>query len=127
MKTERIEDDPRAEAAYELTGREPTAEEAFLLEQAYKNPVDSIERIEETAKFMVTVVTAISGLLAAAYKMAEGEKAAGQKLWWLPFLFWMGAIVCWVVVLFPTTYGIGKQDPVSIKAALRKALGWKYT
>lgn len=126
MKTERIEQDAPAETAKEAPSRKPTPEEAFFLEQAYKNPVDSIERIEETAKFMVTVLVAVSGLLAAACKMAEGENAASQRLWWLPFVIWVAACFCWVIVLFPTAYGIGKQDPASIKAAYRKMLGWKY-
>ncbi len=126
MKTEPIRPGQEGVAEEERLGRVPTAEELYWLEREYKNPVESIGRIEETAKFLVTVVTGVSGLFAAAWKLAEGEKAQGEGLWWLPFVLWVFSMISLVIVFFPGFYSVKKQVPESVKAAYRAVLWWKF-
>ena len=55
-------ENPNEEYEEELTSRSLTAEEKYYYERSYKEPIESIARIEETAKFLTGVAATMSGL-----------------------------------------------------------------
>ena len=116
----------REEPIEAIGSRKPTDEEQFYIEYAYKEPVDSIARIEEAAKFLVGATATASGLLAAAVKIAQGSKPLAGGLWWLPFLCWAASIVAFILVLLPQPYPVGRNEPAAWKAALQTARWRKY-
>ena len=110
----------------DLPGIPPTEEEKYWLEREWKDPDESIARIEETAKFLVGAVTAVSGLFAAAWKLTMGEKPPADRLWIAPFVVWALSVAVLLLVLFPTRYPTVKRAPESIRQAVEKARDWKY-
>ncbi|MDP8207243.1 MAG: hypothetical protein P9L92_11310 [Candidatus Electryonea clarkiae] len=113
------------EIAY-FIGEEPTPEELFFYEQSYKEPVESISRIEETAKFLVGAVTTVTGLFLAALKLSHGKETVTGLTWYLPFLLWSVSIILLLLVLIPREYKYGKSIPAAYRDALIKARNWKY-
>lgn len=116
----------REEPIEAIPSRKPTDEEQYYIEYAYKEPVESIVRIEEVAKFLLGATATASGLLAAAVKISHSTKPLSDGLWWLPFLCWAASIVAFIFVLFPQPYPTGHNEPAAWKAALDKARWRKY-
>ncbi len=110
----------------EVQGRAPTAAERYYLEQGYKEPVASIARIEEVAKFLVGATATTSGLFAAAHKLALGDATAQGLIWLLPFLAWSAGILCQLLVIFPWRYRAGRAEPASWRRAFLRARVVKY-
>ncbi|MEE8291789.1 MAG: hypothetical protein V3R80_09925 [Candidatus Tectomicrobia bacterium] len=110
----------------ELPARRLSEEEQYYFEHAYKEPVESISRIEEVAKFLVGATATTSGLFLAAVKISHGKEAIPGWEWLLPFLCWGGSICALVGVLFPQPYATGANEPASWKAAFRRARRVKY-
>lgn len=110
-----------------LPSRKLTDEERHYLEYAVKEPVDSLTRLDEVAKFLLGASATTSGLFVAAYKFALGPNATLPGLGgWLPFLLWAGSILAFLRVLLPQTYQVGQQEPASWKAAVLQARTHKY-
>ena len=109
-----------------LKGRPPTAEEQFYLEAAYKDPVESIGRIEDTAKFLVGAVSATSGIFAAALKITAAAPADAKPLWFLQFLLWAASVMLLLLVLFPRSYATAQNEPAAWKNAFLRARTVKY-
>jgi hypothetical protein len=107
-------------------GRPLSAEEQYFHEQAYKEPVESIARIEEVAKFLVGATATTSGLFLAAFKLVLGKSSADSVVWLLPFVAWSMGIVALMLVLFPQRYGAGRNQPASWKEAFLRARRNKY-
>jgi len=110
-----------------LASRKLTDEEQYFLEYATKEPVDSLARLDEVAKFLIGASATTSGLFVAAYKLSLGEKAvvpgpAGLA----PFLLWAGSIVALLCVLLPHWYQTGKNEPAAWKDAVLRARQRKY-
>jgi hypothetical protein len=57
-----------------LPSRSITPEESYYLEFATKEPVDSLARLDEVAKFLIGASATTSGLFVAAFKLVLGEK-----------------------------------------------------
>ena len=64
----------------------PPPEERFYHEQAYKEPVAAIARIEEVAKFLIGAATTTSGLYLAAFKLTPATRITADPVWILPYL-----------------------------------------
>ena len=109
-----------------ISSRALTAEEQYYLEHAYKDPVESLARIEETAKFMLGATATTSGLFVAAFKLALGESSASGRLWFAPFILWAAAMLALVLVLLPQSYAVGRNEPAAWKAACIQARTRKY-
>ncbi|MEE8587351.1 MAG: hypothetical protein V3T83_21130 [Acidobacteriota bacterium] len=105
-----------------------TDEDRFYLEQLYKEPVESLARIEDTAKFLAGATATTSGVFLAAVKLASGAAggAAASVLWFLPVVLWVVAILLFVRVLVPRRFSVGERDPSSIKRALLELRESKY-
>ncbi len=116
----------REEPIDAIPSRKPTDEEQFYIEYAYKEPVDSITRIEDVAKFLLGATVTASGLMAAAVKISQGTKPLSDGIWWAPFVCWAASIVAFIFVLFPQPYPTGENEPATWKAALNKARWRKY-
>ncbi len=73
----------------EIISRPLTDEQRYYVEQFYKEPVESLGRIEETAKFLIGTSSATSGLYLAAFKLAFGERTVSGGIWFVErcFLF----------------------------------------
>ncbi|NQU05418.1 MAG: hypothetical protein HQ568_04935 [Calditrichaeota bacterium] len=110
----------------EIQAEKPTPEELFFYEQSYKEPVESIKRIEETAKFLVGAVTTVTGLFLAAFKLSHGRETVSGLLWYMPFVLWASSIFLLLFVLLPREYKYGKNVPEEFKDAIIKARNWKY-
>lgn len=109
-----------------LSSRPPDVEEEYFYEQSYKEPVESIGRIEEVAKFLVGATATTSGLFLAAFKLVLGNSPAQGIVWFLPFVSWSMSIVALVLVLFPQRYRAGRSQPAAWKEAFLKARRYKY-
>ena len=114
----------------EPTGRLPsqglTAEDEYYLEQAYKAPVESAARIEETAKFLIGATATSSGLFAAACKLALGTSKVTSITWFLPFFLWTLSILVLVFVLIPRRYEVVRNSPADYRATMLEARDRKW-
>lgn len=110
----------------EVIPRLMTDEERYYVEQFYKEPIESLKRIEETAKFLIGTSSATSGLYLAAFKMSFGDRIASGGIWFVPFLLWAFSIMALILVLLPQKYDTGKNEPASYKSAFLKAQAVKY-
>ncbi len=116
------------ETVEELTpSRALTDEERYYHEQSYKAPVESLSRMEDTAKFFIGATATTSGLFASALKVASDFKltlnnpyVAGLA-WFLPFGLWAMSIIAFVCVLLPHNYATGRNEPSSWRAAFEEA------
>ena len=110
----------------ELTSRPLTDEERYFFEHSYKEPVESITRIEEAAKFLVGATATTSGLFLAAFKLSLGDKTVSDPAWFVPFICWAISILAFILVLFPETYRTGSGEPASWKKAFLQARKRKF-
>ena len=123
------QDPPTGEPADEterLPSQRLTAEDKYYLEQAYKDPVESAARLEETAKFLIGATAMTSGLFAAAYKLALGKATATGITWFLPFLFWAASILMLTLVLLPNRYEVVRHSPADYRTAMLRARDRKW-
>ncbi len=109
----------------EIVARPMTDEQRYYVEQFYKEPVESLGRIEETAKFLIGTSSATSGLYLAAFKMAFGE-AKDHIVGLIPFICWSLAIILLILTLLPRKYETGKNEPASYKKAFQDAHHYKF-
>ncbi len=109
----------------EIIPRPMTDEERYYAEQFYKEPVESLKLIEETAKFLIGAGAGTSGLYLSAFKLSFGDVKA-PVFWLIPFLCWAAAIVFLILTLLPRKYETGRNEPASYKAAFLKARKIKY-
>jgi hypothetical protein len=114
------------ETIEELPARMLGEEEQYYFAQAYKEPVESIARIEEVAKFLVGATATTSGLFLAAVKISHGTQPIPGWVWLLPFLCWAGGICALIGVLFPYPYATGANQPATWKAAFQRVRWVKY-
>jgi hypothetical protein len=117
---------PEGEDVEEIPSRRMTDEERYFFERAYKEPVESLARLEEVAKFLVGAAATTSGLFLAAFKLSLGNRTITHWTWFLPFLCWGLGIVALILVLFPQTYRTGRHEPASWKEAFLQARKRKY-
>ena len=101
-------------------------EDRYYLEQQYKEPVESLARIEDTAKFLGGATATTSGIFLAAVKLAADLSDAARLWWFLPVLLWVASILVFVRILVPRRYIVGERDPSSIKRMLLEARDSKY-
>jgi hypothetical protein len=109
----------------EVVSRPLSDEERYYAEQYYKEPVESLKRVEETAKYLIGTSSATSGLYLAAFKLSFGDVKV-HPVWLIPFLCWAAAILLLIVVLLPRKYETGKNEPASFKAAFQEAHVYKF-
>ena len=111
----------------ELPARVPTPEDTYYLEFALKEPVDSLARLDDIAKFLIGASATTSGLFVAAYKLALGEKTlVPGPAGFAPFLLWAASILALLCVVAPQTYATGKNEPASWRHAVLQARARKY-
>ena len=111
----------------EIVSRPMTDEEKYYEEMAFKDPAESMGRIEDTAKFLTGIASATSGLYLAACKLALGRDTVSDMVWFAPFLFWALSIIFLILVIFPRQYPTFEKEPASFKRAILKAQKVKYT
>jgi len=109
-----------------LPSRTLREEEQYYFAHAYKEPVESIARIEEVTKFLVGATATTSGLFLAAVKISHGTNAVPGWEWLLPFLCWAGSICALIGAFFPYPYATGANQPAAWKAAFQRARWVKY-
>ncbi|RJR48855.1 MAG: hypothetical protein C4576_07685 [Desulfobacteraceae bacterium] len=110
------------ERVEEVSSRKLTDEDRYYLEQAYKEPVEAVGRIEGTAKFLIGAAATTSGLYLSAVKLALGKDAAVTQIqWFVPFLLWAAAITALILVLLPQKYATRERDAQSWKQAFSEA------
>ncbi len=118
--------DAQEDVVEELTSRLLSDEERYFYEQAYKEPVESMARIEEVAKFLVGAVATTSGLFAAAFKLVRGTQTVTGITWLVPFAFWALSIITLILVLLPQKYAVGKNTPADWRARFLQARDRKF-
>ena len=109
-----------------ITGRPLTDEQQYYYEISFKEPVESIGRIEEMAKFLAGAVTGVSGLFLAAFRLALAGQPAYGAIWFAPVVLWGASILALVAVLSPRSYTTAKNEPAAWKAAYTRARRFKY-
>lgn len=110
-----------------LPSRPMTPEESYYLEFATKEPVDSLARLDEVAKFLIGASATTSGLFVAVFKLVLGEKTTVPgPAGFAPFLLWAASILALLRVLVPHWYPTGKNEPASWKAAVLQVRIRKY-
>ena len=94
---------------------------------ATKEPVDSLARLDDIAKFLIGASATTSGLFVAAYKLALGEKTpVPGPAGFAPFLLWAASILALLRVVLPQSYPTGRNEPASWRAAVLQARRRKY-
>ncbi len=121
-----IPSDEPIDAPERLPSQSLTLEDEYYLEQAYKDPVESAARIEETAKFLIGATATSSGLFAAACKLSLGKGTVTSITWFLPFLLWALSILVLVFVLLPHRYKVVRNAPAQYRAAMLEARDRKW-
>ncbi|MCP4344009.1 MAG: hypothetical protein GY795_00605 [Desulfobacterales bacterium] len=114
------------DTAQVVTSRKLSEEDQYFYEQSYKDPVESITRIEDTAKFLTGATATTSGLFMSALKISIGTKTVTGIAWFIPFICWAISIIALVLVLLPRKYETGEKQPMSWKEAFFKARKKKY-
>ena len=109
----------------QVPSRKPTEEEEYYLKFAYEEPVESLKRLEEVAKFFIGATGTVSGLFLAALKVG-GDKTIESFWGYAPFACWSLSLLCLVFVLSPQSYAAGKNEPASWKRAVLQARSWKF-
>ncbi|MCA9422660.1 MAG: hypothetical protein KC592_16700 [Nitrospira sp.] len=111
----------------ELPSRRLTREEQMYRDVALQEPVKSIDRLEDVAKFLIGATATASGLLIAALKIAQGTEDPSTGIRdLLPFLLWSLSLVSCLLVVAPRTYQTGRRQPSSWKTAVISARQWKF-
>jgi hypothetical protein len=111
----------------ELPARLPTPEDTYYLEFAIKEPVESLARLDDIAKFLIGASATTSGLFVATYKLALGEKAiVAGPAGFAPFLLWAASILVLLRVVVPQQYATGRNEPASWRVAVLQARTRKY-
>ncbi|MAG93531.1 MAG: hypothetical protein CMJ48_07260 [Planctomycetaceae bacterium] len=109
-----------------LQGAAPTPEETFYLKTSYEEPVASLARLEQTARFLITVATSTSGVFVAALKLSLGKDETLAATWFGPFGLWAISVACLLVVLVPRHYSHGRNEPADIKRMVLEVQRFKY-
>lgn len=120
---DQIYEDQKSEV---LTSRPLSEEEKFFYEVSYKEPVESIRRLEEVAKFLVGGTSTTSGLFLAAYKLSLSDRTVSSPAWFVPFMCWALSIIFLILVLLPQKYMTAENVPAAIIESFLKARTWKY-
>ncbi len=98
----------------------------YYLEQAYKEPVERIGRIEDVAKFLAGATATTSGLYLAAYKIALDKQTTTTFIWFLPYVLWAVSLILFVLVLLPHRHPTLENDPGSWRDAFIDSGRRKY-
>ncbi len=110
-----------------LPSRRLTREEEMYRDVALQEPMKSLDRLEEVAKFLIGATATASGLLIAALKIAQGTEDPSTGIRdLLPFLLWSLSLVSCLLVVAPRAYQTGRHQPSSWKAAVVAARQWKF-
>lgn len=115
-----------SDSVEELTSRALSDEDRYYYERSYKEPVESIDRLEDAAKFLVGATATTSGLFLAAVKLSRGDQTATEIVWFIPFVLWAMSIVVLVCVLLPQEYKTGQREPDSWRKAFLEARRRKF-
>ncbi|MGE3542067.1 MAG: hypothetical protein AB7N91_32205 [Candidatus Tectimicrobiota bacterium] len=111
----------------ELPARPLTPEEVYYQEFATKEPVDSLARLDDIAKFLIGASATTSGLFVAVYKLTLGKKeTVPGPAGFAPFLLWAASILALLCVVAPQQYVTGKNTPASWRHAVLQARARKY-
>jgi hypothetical protein len=109
-----------------IAGRPLTDEERYFYKLSFKEPVESIARIEEMARFLAGAATAVAGMFLAAFRLALAGQAAEGAIWYAPVLLWGASILALVAVLYPRCYDTAKKEPAAWQAAYIQVRRVKY-
>jgi hypothetical protein len=110
-----------------VPARPLTPEDSYYLEFATKEPVDSLARLDDIAKFLIGASATTSGLFVSAFKLVLGDKTSVPgPAGFVPFLLWAASILALLRVVVPRQYPTGRNKPASWRAAVLQARQWKY-
>ncbi|MCP4700127.1 MAG: hypothetical protein GY862_25235 [Gammaproteobacteria bacterium] len=90
---------------------QPSALDKHLQEKFAEDIVKQSERLDELAKQLFTLELAIPGLYVGILKLASGSKLlpSGAMPLWVPFMFWMLALLATLTGLFPLRYRVNPE------------------
>jgi hypothetical protein len=118
---------PSPDESEALPSRPLTPEERYYLEFATKEPVDSLARLDDIAKFLLGASATTSGLFVAAFKLVLGEKiTVPGPAGFIPFLLWAASMLALLRVVVPQRYPTGRNEPASWHAAVLQVRIRKY-
>ncbi len=99
-----------------------TDEDRYYLERLYKEPVESLGRIEDAVKFLGGAAATTAGVFLAAIKLTPDP----ARIWWLPVLLWVVSLLVFVRILVPRRFSVRERDPSAVKQMLLNARDSKY-
>lgn len=99
-----------------IKSRKPNKEDEFWLRVSREKILKGIEQIEETAKFLVGAITAVTGIFLAADKIAGPKltNLTSPGLSLVPYLCWVTSLIFAILVVFPLVYSYKRDAPASI-------------
>ena len=111
------------EQTIEVPGRALSPGDQFYRELGYREPVDSISRIEDTARILIGVVTACAGVFLTTVKVINSVPATkdvdiGNS--WFVLVFWGIGLLCLLDVVTPLPWKTRVDNPADLKATYRK-------
>lgn len=111
-----------------LQGRQATEEEQFYLKLAREEFAASLNRIEETAKYLIGAVGAVAGLLLSALQIKTAVNAnALQTPLTSAFFLWGASALLAILVIMPLPYRHFHNAPAAIRASISRARWLKWS
>ena len=106
---------------FTVQGSKLSPREQFYYEQGFKEPVDSITRIEETAKLLLGTITACAGVLLTSLKIivSVDENTSFFVGSWVVIGCWAVALMFLVNVVTPLPWKTRVDDPTSLESTYR--------
>ena len=118
-----------AATVIEVLGEKPSKRDKFYQELGYREPVDSITKIEEAAKFLAGAVTFSCGALLTAMKIGI-ELADKKELpivpWCVVMGLWIASLLWLLLVLLPISDHVRTDSPTELESSFRKSRTKKY-
>ena len=116
------------ETVLQTETRVATEEDKFFLKLVREEFVASLGRIEDTAKYLISAIGAVAGLVLAGWqvKLAVKQDLEGTSLLTYPFLFWGLSAFFAILVFFPLPYQHAEQSPQAIRRSFESARRVKW-
>ena len=103
--------------------------EKFYWELGYKEPIESMERIEDTAKFIAGAVTGSCGLLLSSLRIAmalDPDNPPDMQYWWFVAACWVVSLLLLFLVLFPLPWFVRKNSVTDLESKYKTIRNNKY-
>jgi hypothetical protein len=126
---------PVEEAIIQRRGGMPSPIDNFWLDTLRSAKKESVGKLEEAAKQLITVTSLTQTIYFAAISFSDAKKGLGQiqsPVRWLfiillslPLLFWIPSLIFTIRVFKPENYDVNLSSPTFAKQTLERIISYK--